>query len=518
MSPSPNQDSRRNADWKNAVFNLFFASFGFVAIRFLFTPIRIKLLTSLLSKEEYGTLTLIMVTISFASLLSSMGSFEFMLRRIPGQPAEEQFSILHTVVHYFGLIALIASLLIGGMLFILPANKLSLGVSEILACMILLLLTVHISQLIYFLMGRSQYGQSRLLMLLQVDVWFLPLIVFLWFGRLTVEFMLWFWAAWLVVTLGISQIFVRTRRIFQSPASRPLAGRILHFGIPLLPMILGLMVFQIIDRYALLAFTDLETLANFTLAFNLTWVGAYTGLALLDVLITEFFKVRNRYPEDAPEDLPFHPDLRLSFNTMLRFALLISCTISTALLFAGAPLIRFLSTQAFLDAVPIMQSLSLLPPIILLVTIHSKALIALDRSRVVGAGTLIAIGLHALLSALLIPLLQARGSALASFLSYSTLAVYLGLRFRVFTWIDRKDLRPFRLLLHIGICSAGFLGSVAWISHPLAALICGGVIALISMFATRCTTPADFHHLMSSIQTTGETPPATETADPGDKV
>ena len=50
-----------------------FASFGFVALRFLLTPLRIKILTSLLDKDEYGKLTLVSLTISFLSIVFSLG-------------------------------------------------------------------------------------------------------------------------------------------------------------------------------------------------------------------------------------------------------------------------------------------------------------------------------------------------------------------------------------------------------------------------------------------------------------
>ena len=38
--------------------NVLFASVGYVAIRIIIAPVRIKLLTSLLSKEDYALLTL----------------------------------------------------------------------------------------------------------------------------------------------------------------------------------------------------------------------------------------------------------------------------------------------------------------------------------------------------------------------------------------------------------------------------------------------------------------------------
>ncbi|HQK88758.1 MAG TPA: hypothetical protein PLU25_14140, partial [Acidobacteriota bacterium] len=87
------------------LFNLFFASFGYVAIRMLIAPVRIKLLTSLLTKEDYGLLTLIMLTVSFLTLIFSLGSLEYMLRKLPGRPAADQYRTLRTVMSWFGRLA-----------------------------------------------------------------------------------------------------------------------------------------------------------------------------------------------------------------------------------------------------------------------------------------------------------------------------------------------------------------------------------------------------------------------------
>ncbi len=85
-----------------AMFGVFFASFGFIACRFLLTPIRIKVLTSLLDRETYGALTLISVTVSFLTLVGSIGSLEYMLRKLPGSPSNSQRGVFRVVLQYFG--------------------------------------------------------------------------------------------------------------------------------------------------------------------------------------------------------------------------------------------------------------------------------------------------------------------------------------------------------------------------------------------------------------------------------
>ena len=51
-------DSAARPAWGRMLINVLFASVGYVAIRIIIAPVRIKLLTSLLSKEDYALLTL----------------------------------------------------------------------------------------------------------------------------------------------------------------------------------------------------------------------------------------------------------------------------------------------------------------------------------------------------------------------------------------------------------------------------------------------------------------------------
>lgn len=498
--PNPVAPAASAPRWGHKLFNLFFASFGYVAIRMLIAPVRIKLLTSLLSKEDYGLLTLIMLTVSFIMLVFSLGSLEYLLRKLPGRPAASQYRILRTVMTYFGRLAAVVAIAGAGLLLVWQPGKLGLTPNQFAACALVLFLTVHLTQMVYFLMGRSQYAQSRMLMLLYADIWFLPLLGVMWWVNITIGFMLWLWTVWLAGSLAVALIWVKPRELLAQVPSRPMLREILRFGIPLMPMIMGEWIFQMQDRYVLLAFTDLKTVADYTLCFNLAWVGTGTGTALLDLLITEFYKARNRVPTSHLDDLTAHAPVRKAFTMMLRYGLLLGLPIVLALWIARDPIVRLLSSPKFIAAIPLMRWVAPLPGLYMLVIIAGRALVAMDRGVVVGIGTLCAAGVNLALSIALTPVLAARGVALSGCLAYGGLALYLGWRARLWRWIDWEELRPGRLAVFIILCTLALHGAV-WLlaGHSLAILLLAGGACLIAMPVLGLVHLDDIRHLLHTI-------------------
>jgi len=491
--------------------NVLFASVGYVVIRMLIAPVRIKLLTSLLSKEDYGLLTLVMLTISFVTLIVSLGSLEFMLRKLPGQTPSYQLKTLRTVATYFGMIAAGVGLLGVGLLVMWQPAKLGMTAADTVACGLILLLTVHITQLAYYLLGRSAYAQSRLLTLFHADVWFLPLLGLMWVMKITVSFMLWFWVAWLLLSLVLSQVFVRSRTLLRQRPSRDLFRDVLRFGVPLMPMIMGEWIFQVQDRYVLLTFTDLAAVANYTLCFNIAWVGVATGASLMDILVTEFYKARNLVRSDALDDLLADVPLRKAFTMMLRYSLALSLPIVLALWIARQPILILLSDPKFADAADLLRWVAPLPLLYLMVIIAGRTLMAMDRGAIVGMATLCAAGLHLLLNIMLAPVLAERGAALAGCIAYGALAIYLGIRARLFRWIDWQELRPLRLLVFTVVTGVGLYGSVRLLDGwNFLMLLSGGIISLSAMLGLGAIRISDMHRIIASIHA----PPVGEDTSP----
>src|SRR5947199_8281799 len=103
MSTTPTGPGRSHSSrrWRSLI-HFFAFSFGYIALRAVLNPVQIKVLTSWLSPEQYGTLTLITIAAWEVAHISSAGHYEFLVRRLPGRSAAYQQEVLALVWRYFG--------------------------------------------------------------------------------------------------------------------------------------------------------------------------------------------------------------------------------------------------------------------------------------------------------------------------------------------------------------------------------------------------------------------------------
>ena len=483
------------------LFNLLFASVGYIVIRLLLTPVRIKLLTSLLDKADYGLLSLIMLSISFMLLGTSLGSLEFLLRRLPGRDPDYQYGVLKTVVSSFGSLSILLAFLGVLVLELIGPDRLGLTRWDLVAAGLLLMLNVHLAQLCYFMMGQGRYAISRLLNLANSEGWLLPLwLRWRWGGVVDVSTVLWIWVGWLAFCLVLAQWMVPAARIARARREPGQLRQILVFGIPLLPMVMGEWVFQLQDRYVLAGLMSLEKVAEYSLCFSIVWVGVSAGISVLDVLVPEFFRLRNLNPSHDAAELARDPNLRHGFTLMLRCALIVAVPITAALVFCPLPILRILSAPKFHDAAPLMVWLAPIPLLYLLGLIGGRTLIAVDRGRIVGTTTLLVAFINLGLTLSLVPVLGEHGAALSGCLSYACLAVYLGARCHFPRWISWRELKPLSLALYTLTSAGAFWLASTYLLRPgipgsLLVLATGGVYTLGAMALFRVMTKADLHLL-----------------------
>lgn len=485
------------------LFGVFFASFGFVALRFILSPVRIKILSTILSKEEYGSLTLISLTISFITLAASLGSLEFLIRKLPGRGEDYQLSCLKTVVVWFGSLALL--LAAGGVVVfsLWPSKILNLGFWDWLACGLVLVLTVYMTQLSYYLLGRSQYSLSRVLQLIFADTWFLPIIFLAMFGDVWTGQVLWVWVIWLILTVMIAHRWVPWRRIVAEPASMQTLREVLKFGLPLAPMIFGDWLFRVQDRYVLLAYTNIEVVANYTLCINVAMIGQIVGCSLLDILLTEFFKIRNRIATKSLDVLIANKNLRNGFTLMLRYSLVIIVPIGMVLAMTGLDVLKVLSSPQFYDAAVILPWTVPIPLFYLLSFIFGRVLISLERGRLVGWVTLLLAGVNIGLSLLIVPWGGAKGAALANGISFALLAGYLGWSLKFWRWIEWSELSLVRLGLFVLVCGVGFYGCSQWLQlGSFLVLAVGGLWSLVWILLLGLAKKSDLQRLFGQYSKT----------------
>lgn len=473
---------------------LFFASFGFIALRFIFSPLRIKVLTSLLTKDEYATLTLISGTVTFITLVSSLGSLEFIVRRLPGRSLEYQWSMFTTIMKWFGVVAVILAIVGVGVFAAWQPAGMRLTTSDLFACAALLIVTVHMNQIVNFLLARSAYAASSFLKLLYMDTWFLPIMaIAALLGGVNINNVLWVWVVWLAGTAAVAWYwFIKRAEVENQRSSTDRLKEVLVFGLPLVPMIFGDYLFLIQDRYVLLAFRTLEDVANYALCINIALFGTVIGASLLDILIIEFLKIKNVWPTASVEELVTHQELRDKFTMMIKYALIIMVPFGMTLGVASTQVILFLSSRIFLDAAPILPWTIPIPFFSLLNAVLGKTLIAVGRGAIVGRVTFIMAFLNIGLNILLAPKLGPYGTALANGITYGLMTIYFGYKLRCWKWISARALLPGRLLLYASITAVGFIVAVHLPGlGSLLILLIGGLWSVAWIFLLGLVKKAD---------------------------
>ena len=278
---------------------------------------------------------------------------------------------------------------------------------------------------------------------------------------------------------------------------------VLKFGLPLAPMIFGDWLFRVQDRYVLLAYTNIEVVANYTLCINVAMIGQIVGCSLLDILLTEFFKIRNRIATKSLDVLITNKNLRNGFTLMLRYSLVIMVPIGVVLAMSGLDVLRVLSSPQFYDAAVILPWTVPIPLFYLLSFIFGRVLISLERGRLVGWVTLLAAGLNIGLSLLIVPLGGAKGAALANGISFALLAGYLGWSLKFWRWIEWSELSLVRLGLFVLVCGVGFYGSSEWLRlSSFLVLAAGGLWSLVWILLLGLAKKSDLQRLFGQYSKT----------------
>ena len=127
MRPS---GSLTNRKWRGLL-HFFSFSFGYIALRSVLNLVQIKVLTSLLSPDQYGTMALISITACAFADIAAVGHYDFLLRWLPGRSKASQLRVLSLVWRYFGSFAASLSVLIVLALLILRPTKIALEPTQL---------------------------------------------------------------------------------------------------------------------------------------------------------------------------------------------------------------------------------------------------------------------------------------------------------------------------------------------------------------------------------------------------
>jgi len=481
--PNPG-GSVSSRNW-GSLFHFFFFSFGYIALRSVLNPVQIKVLTSLLSPEDYGTLTLIMIAAWELAHLSSAGHYEFILRRLPGRSKGYQLGLLALVWRYFGsFVAALAVIIVSALLVFRP-TKIVLEPVQLVIAGTYSVVLLFLFQRIFFLSARAEWIRVRTLQLIWSDTWFVPILVAAAVMSVTLNIVLVCWLLWLLVASVLAYRWVGGETAAVAASSVPI-GEVLRFGAPLLPMMLGLSLVALGERYLLAFLRDVEAVAKYTLCFNIAFIVYAVGAAVLDLFVPEFNKECNRLASRDGRELGVSETLKMLFTTMLRYSLLVALTGGFFLLLCGRQLIAIISRPEYSSAARIVPFLALVPLFYLLWSLFNRILLARSNTRVIGLATLAITAVNVGLNILLIPLFGEIGCALALTISLVLLALFTGAYVQGWRWIIWTRLKAARLATMAAINGVGiFLSQAILGEYALACLVVASIWCLVCIVALR---------------------------------
>jgi O-antigen/teichoic acid export membrane protein len=500
MSITPSSldgSSRRN--WGSFI-HFFSFSFGFIALRSVLNPVQIKVLTSLLSPEQYGTMTLIAITAWYLADISSVGHHDFLVRWLPGRSKAHQLGVLALVWRYFGsFVALLAVVIVAALLIFRP-TKLALEPTQLVIAGTYSVVLVFLFQRIAFLSARAEWIRVRTLQLMWSDTWFLPILVAAAFMSITLNIVLIGWLLWLLLASVFAYRWVGGDTDAGATCSVRI-GEVLRFGAPLLPMMLGLSLVFLGERYLLLSLRDVEAVAKYTLCLNIAFIVYAVGAAVLDLFLPEFNKEFNGASgRDVPEFIASER-IQLLFTIMLRYSLLLALTGGLFLLLCGRQLLAIISQPDYSRAAQIVPFLASVPLFYLLWSLFNRILLARSNTHVIGLATLAIGAVNVGLNAVLIPRFGEIGCALALTISFALLAFFTGVYVQVWRWINWAWLKAGRLTMMVVVNGAGILLSRALLGErPLICVLVASTWCLTCVVALRLVDWDDWSRLESAPQ------------------
>ena len=467
---------------------------GFVALRFLVTPLRMKVVTTLLAPEDYGAVTLLSMTVHGLGLIGSLGVFEWLLRHLPALSEDAR----HTAFRKACLLMLMGGggvALVGAGLWnhwpVLAGLSTRISLAAALALFTLFLL---IQLRIHFFLGCREHVRARTLQLLWSDLWFLPMLALVAAVAWNAERAVWVWAAWLSAALLMTwrRKAPTTGMAVQSerPLDMPL-GNIFRQSMPILPVLVGDWVFRLTGHYALLIHRDAATMAYYALALNVALTGQVAGVPLIDLCGVELGRalgLRSGSRMERP------PDAACRIVAQgVRHALAVALPVWLALTFLPNDLIAFLTGPTFRDAALLLPWAGPLPLLMLFNLLLARLLMLMGRPKAVAFGSLLGAAAAIVLCAMVVPKWGAEGALLAIAASAALIDLLYIVEIRAWRWFRASFSRGLALL-------AGTLGQVAVFvlvrqlpGCAAGRLAVAGGLSVLMLFLAKWVRKTDFH-------------------------
>ena len=468
-------------------------SYGYIALQMLTVLVRTKLLTTFLSKPDFYFLNTAAGTLGLVAVMLSLGSFEYILKTLPGLGDGERLSLTGGLLRGVGglSVAATALLVVLGLLFqsfvLPPAAWLTAG--EWVAAGLGSVLWGHLIQRQNLLMAAHQAGRYRLLQFLYAECWFLPVLALAAPAGTARPALLWAWTGWMALVAVLTARFVPYAPALRAPrdprfALAPLAA----FGLPLLPLLAGEQVFRLVDRYFMGGLHGEEAGAEYTLCMNVAMIAYLAGNSILMLIVPRFNQRREALRGAGRAPGPDDPALRTLFCQLLRYGWVFALAAGAVFVGAGESVLRVLADPRYASAAPMLAWAAPVSFWFVTFAVLTRVLIGFDRTRRVGLITLAGAALNLGLNALLTPRLAGIGAALANVLALAAMCIAAGRAIGFARWVDADVLKPGRLLLFLALALAAAFAAPHLPGGPLVHLAACGLVLLVLIPALRLIT------------------------------
>ena len=366
----------------------FFLSFGYIGLQFLLTPVRIKTVTSILTTEQYADLNMVMMNISFIGVMLSLGSYEYLLRMLPGKTEAQQLGIIRVFIQFFGGVNLVGAVIgVAILKWVVPANFLSNA--DMVVCGVGLFVWGHLLQRCLILTGQSELFKYRLTQFFYADFWFIPLVIAWFFLRpaFSLSHALAVWVGWMCLVAIVLVGFVPYRAAWKAKEGGVRIGEVVAFSLPLIPMLFGEWLFRLGDRWFLYLLTDKTETAYYMAIMNISLIAYMIGQQLLGLMSPAFNGTKAHLADELAERPWEDAEMRGLFSLMLRYSWMLALVTGIAFYLTGEEIVRILLAATYLPAADLLRWAAPVSFFFLTGTVFCRTLIALDRTRTVAAVT-----------------------------------------------------------------------------------------------------------------------------------
>lgn len=459
-------------------------SYFFSFLTIIFQPLLIIILTRVLSIEEFGIYSLLVVTISILTNLLRCGVESYIITKIPGLEEEKRIVTIITILFFFLMILMVCGLLLfifkSFIINILNINNYTYIWNFVIP---LIMFTTFFDIINYYLISIKKIFISSFFRFLIQCLWVIILFgFFLITGKFSLKIVFTIWLFNVFFLLSISPFLLKREIFYFVKKSLKIdfrqLKRILEFGLPLIIVAAFTLMVEYSDRFLINYFLDKTKVALYSLASSLVGfiiIAAY----ILQGVIQPYFNEKWNSKQDPT----------LLFNALIKYTMICILPAIIGMFILRKEIIILLSSPEYIPAAPLVVILLSYPIFNILSLIFTHTMYLRDMVKQLLIINLIAITINIILNLIFIPKIGIEAAAYSTVLS--TFLVFILLVFYrpkniAFQWDYLKIFRILLASISMGIIIYPIHPSLYW--SKILVIILGAVIYSIFLFIFKVFT------------------------------